>query len=284
MIIEDLVYVYKLEDGDKLAWHSRYHAHEDMRFEIHVFLEGNGSIVINKSRFLIEGNRNVLVKPWEFHSILSDAVQRPLTYYAILFWLDLRQEGDRKVLSIIDKPRDAKNRLLSIEPRDHFLVEELYHLSRENHPFQQETSEYLLKHLIYRWYGQGGPDGRDPEGNHPAVDKYTSQKALAIMEKSIHKKLILEDIAWKLGLSPEHFIRVFHKELGMSPMQYFTRLKIEAASAVLVESTDTIETIADNFGFKNPFHFSRIFKKCTGLSPSRYRRTYPAPQDKPPVH
>jgi AraC-like DNA-binding protein len=277
MIIEDLVYVYKLEDGDKLAWHSRYHAHEDMRFEIHVFLEGNGSIVINKSRFFIEGNLNILVKPWEFHSILSDAVQRPLTYYAILFWLDLKREEDQKVLSIIDKPTDAKNRLLPIEPRDHFLVEELYRLSRENQPFQRETSEYLLKLLIYRWYG---PGGQAAGGNHPAADKNTSQKALAIMGKSIHKKLVLEDIAWKLGLSPEHFIRVFHKELGMSPMQYFTRLKIEAASAVLVESTNTIETIADRFGFKNPFHFSRIFKKCTGLSPTQYRRTYPAPQNR----
>ncbi|MFZ5859305.1 MAG: helix-turn-helix domain-containing protein, partial [Spirochaetota bacterium] len=53
-----------------------------------------------------------------------------------------------------------------------------------------------------------------------------------------------------------------------------TRLKIEAASAVLVDNQLTITDVAYRFGFENPFHFTKVFKKCTGLSPREYRKMF----------
>jgi transcriptional regulator GlxA family with amidase domain len=100
------------------------------------------------------------------------------------------------------------------------------------------------------------------------------ERALAFMEQSIRQKFQVGILADRLGLSEEHFIRLFHKKLGISPFQYFTRLKIEAASSFLVDTNLKIQDVADHFAFENPFHFSRIFKKCTGLSPLEYRRTF----------
>jgi AraC-like DNA-binding protein len=94
------------------------------------------------------------------------------------------------------------------------------------------------------------------------------------MENSLREKLNVAELSGRLGLSEEHFIRLFHRRLGITPFQYFTRLKIEAASSYLSEGRLPIQSVADHFGFENPFHFSRIFKKCTGLSPTEYRRTF----------
>lgn len=269
MVIKDAVYVYRLVGGDKLAWHGRYHTHGQGDYEFHFFTEGQGAFLLNRSRYRIEGNRLFLTRPREFHSILPEAVEKPISYYAILF-----EPGgvDAEALALMNGAGPAGNRVISIEARERFLVEELYHLVRSGSPQNGRAAEYLILSMMHRWYG------RHPAAEEPAAPKAERnehvERALALMEKSVREKLGTDDMADVLGVSEEHFIRLFRKALGMSPFQYFTRLKIEAASAVLVDSRLSVGEVAEHFGFENPFHFSRVFRKCTGLSPIRYRSVY----------
>jgi AraC-like DNA-binding protein len=263
MRIKDAVYVYRLVGGDRLAWHGRYHTHDTGEYEIHFFIEGAGAFLLNRSQYLIEGNRVFLTKPREFHSILPNAVRRPISYYAILFESDPTVEPDQEWSSLI------RERFVSVDSRDRFLTEELYHLARSRG--RKRAAEYLLLSLLYRWFGEGA----EPEPIPREQNEHT-ERALGMMENMIREKLNIGNLAARLGISEEHFIRLFHKKLGMSPFQYFIRLKIEAAASFLVESSLKIGEVAERFGFENPFHFSRIFKKCTGLSPLEYRRNYSA--------
>lgn len=265
MRIKDAVYVYRLVGGDRLAWHGRYHTHEPGEYEVHFFIEGNGAFLLNRSRYIIEGNRLFLTRPREFHSILPNAVRRPISYYAVLFEPDPAIEADRELLSLLQE------RVVSTESRDRFLVEELYRLAGGGD--RNRAAEYLLLSLMYRWFGEVPLTGGAPGPLRQEKNEYV-ERALALMEKRIQGKLSVGDLAGKLGLSEEHFIRLFHKKLGMSPFQYFLHLKIEAASSFLVNTNLKVREVADHFGFENPFHFSRIFKKCAGLSPLEYRRSF----------
>ncbi|MDR3139277.1 MAG: AraC family transcriptional regulator [Treponema sp.] len=275
MRIKDAVYVYKLVGGDKLAWHGRYHAHESQDYEVHLFLEGHGAFLLNRSQYIIEGNRLFLTKPREFHSILPGAVKRSLSYYAILFEPDPDNSADRELISLLNDPHSGGNRAITIEGRERFLIEELYHLAADK--AHDRAAEYLLLSLLYRWYGKGAPGEAETRREHPDKGNHV-ERALILMERSLREKLSIDRLAGRLGLSEEHFIRLFHRRLGMSPLQYFTRLRIEAASSFLVDTRLTISAVADHFGFENPFHFSRIFKKCTGLSPLEYRRVFTRPE------
>ena len=74
-------------------------------------------------------------------------------------------------------------------------------------------------------------------------------------------------------LSREHFVRVFTERMGMPPMRYYTRLKIEAARAMLSSTNLRVQEIADKLGFENQFGFARAFKRVSGMTPTEYRAT-----------
>lgn len=71
--------------------------------------------------------------------------------------------------------------------------------------------------------------------------------------------------------SGEHLRRLCRRQLGRSPMQQVTHLRIRHAAGLLTGSDLKLEAIADAVGYANPFVFSNMFKRWTGWRPSDYR-------------
>ncbi len=272
MEIRDSVFVYRLAGGEQLSWHGRYHAHGADEYEIHFFLEGQGSLQCNSSRLVISGGKVFLTGPQEFHSILPDAVSAPITYFAVLFSFSQTDPAD--LIRLLDSCLEQRRQVVSVDSKFRFQFEELLQMSRSSDPVLKESAVHLLISLLYRFFGHiAGDPSPDSRTNGKGYHIHT-EKALLIMQRSVRENMKVSGIAQKIGLSEEHFIRLFRKEMRMTPHQYFLRLKIEGASALLMSSDKTVGEISDHFGFENQFHFSRIFKRCTGLSPMEYRRTY----------
>lgn len=82
----------------------------------------------------------------------------------------------------------------------------------------------------------------------------------------------IRDVADFCQISHEHLTRRFKKETGQSPLQYLTKLRIEHALFLLLNTTDSIETIAISCGFQNGNYFAKVFRKFLQCSPEEYRR------------
>ncbi|MCQ2595684.1 MAG: AraC family transcriptional regulator [Treponemataceae bacterium] len=273
MKILDMVFVYRLAHGENLSFHGRYHAHGENEYEVHFFLEGEGSFLSNTARLSINDNSLFLAGPHEFHSIMPDKVAKPITYYAVLFSLD--EESDPEIYNILTSILKSRAIKRQGSTANRFLIEELLRLSTSHEEGLEKSALYLLYSLLYRWFS-GSISSITPavamqeKKNTQAL----VQNALSYFAAHLKEQISISSVAYRLGLSAEHFIRVFREEMHMTPYQYFMRLRAEAAAQDLISSKKSIAEIAEEYAFENQFHFSKLFKHCTGFTPSAYRRYY----------
>ena len=61
--------------------------------------------------------------------------------------------------------------------------------------------------------------------------------------------------------------------MGVSPIVYVHRLRIEKAKELLKSDYGTLSDMAQSLGYPSIYDFSRDFKKHTGVAPSKYEGT-----------
>lgn len=81
----------------------------------------------------------------------------------------------------------------------------------------------------------------------------------------------LPSLAQRARVSAEHLRRLCRRELGRTPMEHLTYMRIQRAQELLETTGDKLETIALQVGYRSATVFSRAFTRCVGLMPSEYR-------------
>ena len=81
----------------------------------------------------------------------------------------------------------------------------------------------------------------------------------------------LSTLAGECSLSAEHLRRVCRQELGRTPMEHVTYMRIQYAQELLEKTDDKLEAIAPQVGYRSAVVFSRAFFRCVGMTPTRFR-------------
>ncbi|MFT3895391.1 MAG: substrate-binding domain-containing protein [Anaerolineales bacterium] len=97
------------------------------------------------------------------------------------------------------------------------------------------------------------------------------KQAIAYLHQNYRRAISRWEIAEAVGVSEDYLSRVFTRELSISPWDYLNRYRVLQSKQLLMNTTDTIGTIAQRVGFKDQAYFSRVFHKITGMSPQVYR-------------
>lgn len=97
------------------------------------------------------------------------------------------------------------------------------------------------------------------------------------IKRHYKEKILLEDLAVKVRLSPFYFQRLFKQEMKESPSAYLNRLRLERAGHLLKVGTDlSMAQVAEDCGFSSAAVFNREFKKWFKTTPLEYMQS-PAP-------
>jgi transcriptional regulator GlxA family with amidase domain len=84
-------------------------------------------------------------------------------------------------------------------------------------------------------------------------------------------------LAERACMSPRHFARTFHTQVGVTPARYVESVRVEAARRRLEESRDPVELVAAACGFGSTESMRRSFTRSLGVAPSEYRRRFGVP-------
>lgn len=101
---------------------------------------------------------------------------------------------------------------------------------------------------------------------HPKVSE-----ALDFINNNLHLPICVNNLASTLGISYEHFIRLFKKEVGITPVEHINQVRIKVAMKYLKETSLTIREIMEKAGFNTEQNFFRQFKKISGLTPREFK-------------
>ncbi|MEV6983050.1 helix-turn-helix domain-containing protein [Sphaerisporangium sp. NPDC051017] len=101
---------------------------------------------------------------------------------------------------------------------------------------------------------------------HPAVHRV--QDHLAQHLDSAHT---LAELAAVAHLSPRGLSKAFSAAIGISPLEYQQRLRLERAAALLAETDFGVEAVAVRCGFRDARHLRRLFAARYGMPPSAAR-------------
>lgn len=114
-----------------------------------------------------------------------------------------------------------------------------------------------------------GPDAH-PRAVHPAVIAATE-----LMHASAQAPWTLPELARRVHVSAPYLCRCFTRDLGISPLRYLERHRLELVARLLLETRMPVSEIGTRAGMPDPNYLARRFRAWYGLSPSRYRATLP---------
>lgn len=120
--------------------------------------------------------------------------------------------------------------------------------------YQKHPKGSFIIHPPKKPYSYYSPDSR-AEFFHVRFTGFHVGRLLAAMEH--------------LGVS--RYREVFHEQMGMSPIDYRTSLRIRRACELLSQTDLAVSEIAQDSGFTDIFYFARMFKAKTGVTPNKYR-------------
>jgi AraC-like DNA-binding protein len=107
---------------------------------------------------------------------------------------------------------------------------------------------------------------------HPGRGAYYAESAVELVARRFTERLTLRGIADEVGCSPYHLSRLVTAHTGVPIFRLVLRLRLQAALERVLDTRDSLSTIALDAGFASHSHFGDAFRREFGDAPGAIRR------------
>jgi AraC-like DNA-binding protein len=110
--------------------------------------------------------------------------------------------------------------------------------------------------------------------DHGGVHARVNRQFLAVQEyihAHMDRQIALADLARVVALHPTYFSDQFKRTVGVRPLDYLQRRRLERAQFLLLTSHASVKEVAVAVGIPDAAYFSRVFTRFCRVTPSAYR-------------
>ena len=248
-------------------------------YEMVYIKKGSAIFEISGCPVEIGPNDIIIIKPNQFHKFTvksESACEFIVLNFKFVNKFDMQYSGvsleffldfvsGKESGAFIKLKVSQKNEIIGILNR---ILEE-----KENPDIGSELLNYLLVMELFVLISRAlKMEWENSIKNKSSKLKELIQVSVNYINNNYERDISLKDIAQYVFLSTSYFTRAFKEEMGISPINYLLRTRIERAKELLRDSTLKISDIALNVGFSNQQRFNDIFKKYVKMTPLQYRK------------
>ncbi|XZE20473.1 helix-turn-helix domain-containing protein [Pirellulaceae bacterium SH449] len=108
--------------------------------------------------------------------------------------------------------------------------------------------------------------------NCPSEPRFLVDAAVLYMKSKLFEESTVDEVANHVHCCRAKLFEVFKECVGMSPNDYWQRIRIEATQDMLRNTELSVTEVAIRCGYSTSQYFSTVFRKYTGTTPSQFRR------------
>jgi AraC family L-rhamnose operon transcriptional activator RhaR len=256
-------------------WRNYLHTHSF--YEICYAFEGRGVFRIDDMDRPIEAGDVFIAKPHEPHEIVSNR-KDPLGIY---FWAHTliptshpeRGASDQAIDSLLDQFISSRRWTCRVGASMLSVLRLLCDEMAQKSPgYTQAISALTAKLLLDA--SRAVVDGvscEQPEQRMRTGAESITQTVVRYLHDNLSRPIQIRDVAAQVHLSERHVSRLFQQVTGSSLLDYLTKLRIEAASQLLLDRTRQIKDVSRQVGYPDVHYFTTLFRRRTGRTPATFR-------------
>ncbi|MFC5452016.1 AraC family transcriptional regulator [Paenibacillus aestuarii] len=257
--------------------------HHHSEFEFHYIPRGKGKVTLDGVTYALHEGMLYVTGPGVSHRQEADAGEAmdELCLHVDIVKLEQASNSDEGAWGELWETAEADA-----------CIRQLHELPRvPAHDRQEAMKWFLVAYEAWRNHSLGqytiikqaivqmllrtvGAYLREQQGVHlPARDMkvYRYQLAVQFIQDNFRRPLTLEIVSERLQISSRQLQRIFKELAGIAFSDYLQQVRLQHVCSELLQSTWTLEKIAESSGFATSNYLHYVFKKAYGMTPVQYR-------------
>ena len=139
---------------------------------------------------------------------------------------------------------------------------------------RKQLTHILFVQVLRTLLTPRGPASGVAPGWLGALSDHQVGAALTLLHEQPARRWTVADLAAAVSMSRSSFAMRFRTLVGLPPLDYLVRWRIQTAARALRFTDRTVAAIGADLGYTSESAFSNAFKRVLGQTPSRYRSAH----------